>query len=249
MVKNQFDKQWRDWIHHNVARGCSKAELLDILVREGFGREAAYRELNPLQIPSLRRVDTERAELYTAETFLSEPECRHLVNLMQGHLRPSTITVEDEPDQLFRRSQTCELDLLRDLVAERIDLRICQAMQISPALAEPTQAQRYEVDDEFKAHTDYFEAYELERFSTPTLGQRSWTFMIYLNEPERGGETAFVNLGLAIRPKTGLAVIWNNVLPGGQPNPDTLHHGMPVKAGYKAIITKWFRHPRAVIPS
>jgi len=86
-----------------------------------------------------------------------------------GHLRPSTITVEDEPDQFFRRSKTCDLGLLRDPVAERIDLRICQAMQISPALAEPTQAQRYEVDDEFKAHTDYFEAYELERFSTPTL--------------------------------------------------------------------------------
>jgi prolyl 4-hydroxylase len=48
-----------------------------------------------------------------------------------------------------------------------------------------------------------------------------------------------------VRPKTGLAVIWNNLYPVGRTNYDTLHHGTPVKAGYKAIITKWFRHPRA----
>jgi prolyl 4-hydroxylase len=40
-----------------------------------------------------------------------------------------------------------------------------------------------------------------------------------------------------------MAVIWNNLYPDGTPNPDTLHQGMPVKAGHKAIITKWFRKP------
>ena len=30
----------------------------------------------------------------------------------------------------------------------------------------------------------------------------------------------------------------------GSGNYDTLHHGTPVRAGYKAIITKWFRRPR-----
>jgi prolyl 4-hydroxylase len=44
-------------------------------------------------------------------------------------------------------------------------------------------------------------------------------------------------------------VIWNSLLPDGRPNYDTLHHGMPVKAGHKAIITKWFRQPRAAISS
>jgi prolyl 4-hydroxylase len=249
MEKNLFDKEWRDWIQLNVARGCSKVELFDILVKEGFDREATHRALHPIQIPTLRQADTDRAEFYTADGFMSEAECRHLIDLMQGHLRQSTITMQDEPDHFFRRSKTCDLGLLHDPVVAQIDARICQAMQISPALAEPTQAQRYDVGDEFKAHTDYFEAYELERCSTPALGQRSWTFMIYLNEPEGGGETAFVNLGLSIRPRTGLAVIWNNLLPDGRPNYDTLHHGMPVKAGYKAIITKWFRQPRAAISS
>jgi len=80
----------------------------------------------------------------------------------------------------------------------------------------PSQGQYYELTQEFKPHTDYFEPYELERNSTPTLGQRTWTFMVYLN----------------------------NLKADGTPNYDTLHHGVPVKAGYKAIITKWFRRPR-----
>jgi prolyl 4-hydroxylase len=244
MARTEFDKEWREWVRLNVERGCSKEELLGILVREGFAHEAARRELNPLAMPNLRRIEAPQAELYTAEAFLSGEECGRIISLMQGSLRPSTITVADEPDKYFRRSKTCDLSLVDDAAVRRLDSRICGAMQIGPALAEPTQGQRYEAGDEFKPHTDYFESYELEKFSTPTLGQRTWTFMMYLNEPEAGGETDFPNLGVSIRPQTGLAVIWNNLTPEGQPNPYTLHHGTPVTAGHKAIITKWFRRPR-----
>jgi prolyl 4-hydroxylase len=227
-----------------VERGCSKDDLFGILVSEGFAREAAHRALHPIRIAQSRRLDTPRAEIYTAEEFLDEAECAHLVALMRDHLRPSTITVADEPDKFFRRSKTCDLGLLGDPLAGRIDRRICDALGIDPSLAEPTQAQRYDVGDEFKAHTDYFEAYELEKFSTSEWGQRSWTFMIYLNEPGDGGETAFTSLGLSIKPRAGRALIWHNLLPGGEPNPDTIHHGMPVAEGTKAIITKWFRQRR-----
>jgi len=39
----------------------------------------------------------------------------------------------------------------------------------------------------------------------------------------------------------GTALLWNNIRSDGQLNGATLHHGMPVKSGYKAVITKWFR--------
>jgi prolyl 4-hydroxylase len=194
--------------------------------------------------PVLQRVDTERAELFVAEDFLDAGECRRVIEIMRGSLRRSTITLENEPDKYFRRSRTCDLSFIDVPLVRRLDRGICDAMQLPPALAEPTQGQYYDVGDEFKPHTDYFESYELEKFSTPTLGQRTWTFMLYLNEPEGGGETAFVNLGVSIKPKTGRAVIWNNLTPYGEPNPDTIHQGTPVTAGYKAIITKWFRRPR-----
>jgi prolyl 4-hydroxylase len=245
MAERELDREWKEWLRHNVERGCSRDELFSILVSEGFGREAAHRALNPLRIAQSRRLDAPRAEIYLAEEFLDGEECARLVALMRDHLRPSTITVADEPDKYFRRSQTCDLGLLDDPLVRAVDRRICDALGVEPWLGEPTQAQRYEIGDEFKAHTDYFEPYELEKFSTPAWGQRHWTFMVYLNEPGGGGDTTFAHLGLSIKPRTGRALVWNNLLPDGETNPDTLHHGTPVTSGSKAIITKWFRRPRS----
>ena len=244
MPQPMLDERWKAWVQENVQRGCSREELLGILLREGFAYEAARREVFPLDIPRLHRVETAHLELYTAERFLAPEECEGIIALMQGSLRTSTITTPGDPDTFFRRSKTCDLGLIDAPLVHAVDRRICEAMHIDPALGEPMQGQHYDVDDEFRAHTDYFESYELERHMTPTLGQRSWTFMVYLNEPQEGGATAFVNAGVLIRPQTGLAVLWNNLLPDGSPNYNTLHHGLPVKAGTKAIITKWFRRPR-----
>jgi prolyl 4-hydroxylase len=196
------------------------------------------------RLKRFRRFDCERIELYTAPGFLSPAECAAVVESMKGRLRESTITVPDEPDKYFRVSQTCDLGHIGNPAVSALDRKICEALGVGEALAEVTQGQHYEPGGEFKPHTDYFEAHELERFSTPRLGQRSWTFMIYLNEPLSGGETTFPNVGLSVKPETGMAVIWSNLRPDGTPNPDSLHHGTPVREGHKDIITKWFRVPR-----
>lgn len=240
-----FDKAWKDWLHHNLERGCAREDLIRILLREGFDDSEIRRELTPLSVANLVPLSPSRVQLFTAEDFIGRAECAAIVELMMDRLRPSTLTMPDEPDKFFRRSRTCDLSFIDDVRVRRLDSRICEAMGIAQSLAEPTQAQYYAPGDEFKPHTDYFESYELERFSTPSLGQRSWTFMAYLNEPEGGGATDFVRLGISVRPRTGRAVIWNNLYPDGRPNPDTLHHGTPVTSGYKAIITKWFRCPRS----
>jgi prolyl 4-hydroxylase len=38
-----------------------------------------------------------------------------------------------------------------------------------------------------------------------------------------------------------MALLWNNLLPDGSPNKETMHAGEPVTSGHKIIITKWFR--------
>ena len=65
--------------------------------------------------------------------------------------------------------------------------------------------------------------------------------MAYLNEPERGGATAFPQLEYQVEPRRGMLLMWNNMRPDGTPNIDTLHAGRPVEKGTKYIITKWFR--------
>ena len=236
-------REWKAWIEENRRRGVPAGEIYNALVRQGFAPEVAERELNVRRV-RLVRFPSDRAELYTAENFLDAGECAALVALLRRSLRPSTVSSESGVGAAaFRTSRTCDLTGGEPEV-QALDEKICGAMGIGPQLAEPSQGQYYEPGQEFKPHTDYFEPYELERHSTPALGQRSWTFMIYLNDVEAGGETAFVNLGLTIPPKAGTAVLWNNLRPDGAPNYDTLHQGTPVRAGYKAIITKWFRRER-----
>ena len=141
---------------------------------------------------ALKRFASDRVELYTAERFLEPAECEELIDIIKQHLRPSTISHDGTADNSFRTSRTCDL-VGGEKAVRMLDERICGAMGIDPAMAEPSQGQYYELGQEFKPHTDYFEPYELERNATRTLGQRTWTFMIYLNDVESGGHTAFVN--------------------------------------------------------
>ena len=64
--------------------------------------------------------------------------------------------------------------------------------------------------------------------------------MVYLNAVERGSETLSRSLGRSFSPVPGMALALNNLQADGTPNPFTLHEALPVEAGHKWGITKWF---------
>jgi prolyl 4-hydroxylase len=68
--------------------------------------------------------------------------------------------------------------------------------------------------------------------------------MVYLNAVEAGGATDFPRLGLSLVPEAGLLVAWNNMDRRGRPNRALLHAGLPVEAGWKYVITQWYRVER-----
>ncbi len=195
-----------------------------------------------LMIPTGVKLDFEEAEVYSIDKFLSEAECIHLTNHIRNNLRKSTTTNDAGTYADFRTSSTCDLGLIDDTLISDIDKRICRLMGITPEESETIQGQWYEVGQEFKAHTDYFEPGTKEyQEHTMEKGQRTWTVMVYLNTVQEGGQTHFPELDVAFQPVTGTALIWNSLTESGEPNPATLHHAQPVIQGYKAIITKWFR--------
>ena len=261
-MARKLDAEWRGWLRTNVQRGCARRELHDILLKNGFDEAAILAAFNEvvsapgmaappparptINVPNAKRFASPSIELYTAEGFLSAGECAALVELIRKSLRPSTISVPPtgETDTRFRTSRTCDLVGNQRAIVSLND-KVHAAMGLDGAFAEPSQGQWYEVGQEFKPHTDFFKEYELERFSTATWGQRTWTFMIYLNTPEGGGATRFTELDLRIEPKAGTALFWNNLTPAGDCNNFTMHQGMPVTAGKKVIITKWFRRAPA----
>jgi prolyl 4-hydroxylase len=190
--------------------------------------------------PGVIRVPARNIELYFKKRFMTPEQCAPIVERIEAERRPSTIA-DDYGGTAFRTSETCDLDGTDPVVAE-LNAAICALTGLDPAHGEPIQGQRYAVGQEFKLHTDYFEPNGADYMKyCAVAGQRSWTVMIFLNEPDDGGATRFKRIDKVIKPETGKLVAWNNMDLAGQPNPWTLHAGLPVKAGTKYVITKWFR--------
>jgi len=190
--------------------------------------------------PGVQRVPNPRLELFIVRQFLDPAICEFLCRLIDTERRPSTIA-DPNGDHYFRTSETCDLEHSIPEVG-RLDALLSAWTGIDPAYGEPIQGQRYAVGQEFKGHTDYFEpdGADFARFCS-VAGNRTWTAMIYLNEPEAGGATRFKVIDKTIQPETGKLLAWNNRRADGTLNPATLHHGMKVRKGVKYVITKWYR--------
>ncbi len=260
-TKDALNAHYLRWLRENMRLGVDLVDLLRQLREAGYTDKAiadgldAVRPQNdslangappppPLiqrNPPNLKRFDSDEVELYTLENFLSVKECEKLLALIAHHLQPSTVS-HFNGDHYFRTSQTSHLSHLKSPVSVATDDKICRTLGIRPDYAEGIQAQRYDVGQQFKPHWDYFEpgTREYMRFAG-TRGNRTWTFMVYLNEGMEGGGTRFTSLDHTFQPKIGRAVLWNNLKPDGSGNKATMHSGEPVTQGHKVIITKWFR--------
>ena len=188
----------------------------------------------------VKRVPSPKLDLFIKDGFLPPELCAELVTLIDADRRPSTVA-DYNGDDAFRTSETCDLPPGEAPVIE-LERRLRDFHGIDPAYGEPLQGQRYAVGQEFKQHTDWFNPSgpDWEKFCS-VAGQRTWTFMIYLNEVEAGGATRFKAIGKTVQPELGKLLCWNKRKPDGSGNVATLHHGMKVRQGVKYVITKWYR--------
>ena len=194
--------------------------------------------------PGVQHVPTKELQLFVVRRFLDAETCQALMDRIDEKRRPSGIA-DDVGIANFRTSETCDLDRSDPIVAE-VDSKISDLLGLPLDAGEPIQGQRYAPGQEFKPHTDTFEPGGYDFYvHTAERGQRTWTAMVYLNEPEEGGATRFKLIGKTFQPEMGKLLAWNNLLPDGRPNPATLHQGMKVRRGTKFILTKWFRERSA----
>jgi prolyl 4-hydroxylase len=193
--------------------------------------------------PGLWRLSSRRerpVQLYFSDRFLTQSECDGLIEQINAGCYPSPLYEKDKYEGV-RTSLSCNLNSFDPLVAE-IDRRIAGLLGIDAKWGEPLQGQKYAETQEFKEHADFFyidQPYWAEY--EPHGGQRTWTAMIYLACPDRGGATGFPLLGLEVEPLVGRLLVWNNMAADGSPNPWTQHCGRPVEGGLKYIVTKWYR--------
>ena len=217
-----------------LALGAAIAQV-SCMAGSGESSDAILRRLD-----GVKRVPTGRAEVFVKDAFLPANLCADIIRLIDLDRRPSTLA-DHNGDAGFRTSETCDLSPDNAAVKD-VEARLFKFTQIDPAHGEPLQGQRYEVGQEFKQHTDWFnpDGEDWEQFCSVS-GQRTWTFMIYLNTVEAGGATRFKALGKKFQPTVGKILGWNNLTPDGHGNVNTLHHAMKVRKGVKYVITKWYR--------
>ena len=190
--------------------------------------------------PLVQIVENPDVQLYVYQGFLSLGDCKGLIDKIDAEAVPSTLYKGTEQAG-FRTSYSCHLNRW-DTFVSRVEARMSDVLGIDNGYAETMQGQRYQVGQEFKAHHDFFHtSQEYWDMEAKQGGQRTWTAMIFLNEPEEGGTTEFPHIGMGVRPQAGMMLIWNNMKPDGTLNYKTLHTGTPVTAGVKHIITKWYR--------
>lgn len=268
-----MDAEWKRWTLENLDRGCIPDEVLGILLENNFPVYAirqAMGERFPAQSPRLgevrplsyvdyrrlaniavihregvKRVETDRMQVYIADDFLSKADCEKTLGLVESNLVKPHIHKAD--DQYFRTNKTCHLSFLDDPWVAELDQKIATKMGINLIYSEGTQAQNYDGGEEVKDHYDFFEPGTIKyKEFAGAMGNRTWTCMIYLRDTEAGGGTRFTTLDKTFYPKQGRALIWNNLYADGMPNYESLHCGMPVEKGTKTIITKWFRERSTV---
>lgn len=259
--ENPGEPTWVAWLREQVDNATDMGQALPALRRAGVTEQsidAALEVLRPKGSslvdgrlapppllgrapPQLRKLDASHFDLYAYDDFLSAVECAHIIALADQHLQPSPLA-NATPDNEYRTSRTCLLAHLRSPEAMALDDKICRTIGIGAGFGEAIQVQRYDEGQQYKPHTDWFipgsDAYA--RFAR-LRGNRTWTFMVYLNDGMEGGGTRFTEIDYTVYPKAGMALLWPNLHRDGTPNRLARHCGEPVIRGHKVIVTKWFR--------
>lgn len=173
--------------------------MTDKQIRTSTGGPRMTRRPSPTalrlaKIPQVQRL-SEHTEIFAAPDFFLPAFCDEVIAHSEANLRPSTLA-DDNGDRAFRTSTTSDLPDTLPAVAHGRQA-VSRLLGLPLSHAEPLQAQRYTVGQEFKPHFDWFrpDAPDYERWCG-VAGQRTWTAMAYLNTVEEGGETLFRILAL-----------------------------------------------------
>lgn len=167
--------------------------------------------------------------------FLKKDACDAFIKFASNKLEPAQvvgdiISEHRTAEYCWIRQPHPELDKLKEWVSKFIGYPVENQEEIHIV--------KYNVGGEYKLHHDYFEFGDGENIRD--CGNRTHSFLVYLNDDFEGGETEFPRLNLKIKPELGKAVCWVNTI---QENPivESEHAGLPVTKGEKWILIIWNR--------
>jgi len=222
---------------------------LQLLAKDSGPDPAALRakiDLRSWRSAPAARIQFEKPRIAVLERFASAQECQWLIaraasgGLQRAQVYRSSSTAQTAEERTNREMSFTIFNA--DVVLSLIRDRISAAVGAPVSHFEIAKLLHYSPGEQFALHADFIEA------KTPDLarelaarGQRSATFLIYLNDGYEGGATQFPRLSWQYRGGRGDALLFTNVDANGAPDYDTIHAGMPPTSGEKWVLSQWVR--------
>jgi len=216
--------------------------------------------------------------LFQVDNFLTVEECQQLIELSKPKLNPAwvvgankikkmNIDARNASQTWIKTNESSLVDRINDELMELIKVNI-RLLNRDIGIVHYTEEQYHNshYDVLFNKGKNYDELIPITPTSVtddkpyPRLVNRLYTIIIYLNEPEKGGETGFPRGGnwksgdnytynnctevtLKVKPKIGRLVFFYNLASPpkhmmGIPDMNSLHMGCKVEKGEKWIIVK-----------
>lgn len=203
-------------------------------------------DLDAWLAPREPRLLRETPRIQVFEQFVSPAVCRWLIEQVSGRLARATIydkSTGGSTEDGRRTNSQCDLDIeVGGLLTFVVRARIAAATGRPDAAMEVPKVLHYRPGETFAEHFDYLNPDE-PAFARElaTRGQRTETFLIYLNDDYTGGETHFPKLDLSHAGAAGDALLFSNVDAEGRPDEATRHAGLPPESGEKWLFSQWIR--------
>jgi hypothetical protein len=231
-------------IERAVALGDARAAReLELLREMGLGGANTVRIWLTQPKPQVLR-DTPRFTAYA--DFISPTACAYLIERAAPKLVPAQVNdargggLKLDP---MRTNKTAVFTLVDiGFLLQVVRARIAAVAGVAFDTLEPAEILHYSVGETYKPHVDFFHP-SLPNFADEMRhnGQRVKTCLVYLSADFEAGETEFPRIGLKFRGRVGEALVFENVLPNGIGDMNTMHTGRPPSRGEKWLLSQWIR--------
>lgn len=209
------------------------------------------------------RTISQKPSVFEIENFLKSRESEYIVQKVNGQVFKSGVQLKDADKgrtaKEFRTSSQQWLPTDNDDLLSVVDARIQNLTRVPIIHAEHIQVLRYDIDEHYSAHHDYFDPKDYAkdpntlRMVQHGAKNRLATVFFYLTDVEEGGATNFpragggpqphdffdCSKGFSSYPKKNKVIIFYSMRPDGEMDPYSLHGGCDVKKGLKWSANFW----------
>ena len=195
-----------------------------------------------------RNMGIEPLDISYHSNVLSAEEAAEIIAWAKPKLRRSgLVDVRPEEDaNEIRNSRNTWLPVNKFESTKRIVKNVSQLTGLPVSHFEDFQVVHYSPGQKYIQHYDPCQPKTpqcIRDMGEDRAGVRRFTFFIYLNDVEEGGETHFPLAGVKVKPELGKAILWRNTVKdaSGETNANALHSGLPPTKGEKWAMNLWIR--------